>query len=111
MAERATTTTIIMKIEETQKLMGSLIKYYKDLEDLLKGTPAQRNAGQVRKYLKKLRDDYLERFKYQMEKLRKKAKEEERKRREEAKKMEEQARKILERSKEAKKGAKKLRRI
>jgi len=55
--------------------------------------------------------DYLERFKYQMEKLRKKTKEEERKRREEAKKLEEQARKLLEQSKEAKKGAKKLRRI
>jgi hypothetical protein len=111
MPERPTTTTIIMKIEETQKLMGTLIDYYKYLEDILKGTPTRKYAVDVRKYFERLKNNYLERFKHQMKILRDKAKKEEKKRIEEAKRREEEARKLREQAKRFKIEAKKIRRI
>lgn len=111
MTKRPTTTAIILKIEETQKMMKSLIDYYKYLEDLLKGTPARRNAKEVRKYFEALKNNYLENFKYQLKKLREKAKKEERRRIEEAKKREEEARKLQKQAKKILKGTEKLRRI
>ncbi len=111
MAERPTTTAIIMKIEETQKLMKSLIDYYKYLEDLLKGTPVRKNAKEVRKYFEALKNNYLENFKYQMKKLREKIEKEEKRRIEEAKRREKEARKLREQARKFKIEAKKLRRI
>lgn len=111
MAGRPTTTAIIMKIEETQKLMNSLIKYYKYLEDLLKGTPPRKNAREVRKYFEKLKNDYLETFKYQMKILRKRLEKEEKRRIAEAKRREEEARKLQQQARKFKIEAKKLKRI
>ena len=111
MAERPTTTAIIMKIEETQKLMNSLIDYYKYLEKLLKGTPVRKNAREVRKYFERLKNDHLEVFKSQMKQLRKKLEKEEKRRREEAKRREEEARKLRAQARKFKIEAKKLRRI
>lgn len=104
MADRPTTSAIIMKIEETQKLMNELIKYYKNLEDILKGTPTRSYARNVRKYLERLKNDYLEDFKREMKRLRDKAKKA-------AKKREEEREKLLEKARKYREEAEKLRRV
>ena len=73
--ERPSTHQIILKIEETQKIIDNLIKYYKALEKLLRGTPTAKYAKNVRQYLERLKKIYLEQFKNEMVKLNRKAEE------------------------------------